>query len=285
MKVIKFFARNQTLKHRSGGIETEAFSPAPQWFAILPANPENLIESPTMRERIQREDYAPLMLEKESRLHPVKLIWYKHDSAHSQLKALLERLQLATRKPATEEEPFMASANEIEELAALTSPTPAQIERVLSHLAAPTHRTHFFRYAAPSWLPILWERQQFRKFPEPQQGQDGYYRVSQWEAADFVRRSASTHPDTVLQMIREIKTENWVVVYGLARALEELPADVVSEAMPAVEEWLSSRFALASPASLALSRLLERLVNEQRWDAALALFAVLVKWRVTDDGA
>jgi len=284
-KVIKFLARNQILKRQSGTMETQVFLSMPRWFAVLSDSPENLIDSPTMQKRVEQEDLAPLMRERESVLRPVKVIWYKHDTAHSRLRALLERLQSATRKPATEEEPFMAAASDIEELAALTSPTPGQIEQALNHLAAPTHRTHFFRYAAPSWLPILWDREQFRAFPQPQLDQDGNYRVSQWDAADFVHRSARAHPDTVLRMIQEIRTENWVVVYGLARALEELPADLVSKAVPSVDDWLGSRFAVASPASLALSRLLGRLVSEQEWDAALLLFEVLVKWKVTDDGA
>ena len=177
----------------------------------------------------------------------------------------------------------MAQAEELEQLAALTTPTTRQIERVLEHVRFPTHRRHFLRYATASWLPILWARGGLRGFSEPQLGSDGNYRVSEWDAADFVHRSASAHPDVVLEMIREIDTDNWLVVYGLARVLENLPADKVSQAIPAVDGWLSRRFAFASPASMALSGLLKRLVSEQEWDAALALFGVLVRWKVIDD--
>ena len=281
--VMTVLQRNRTLRGRSGELETQVYLSRPSWYALLAAHAENLVESSTLQALIPQNELVALMAERERILHPVKVIWYRHDPTHSQLKALLERLRFATRKPATEEEPFMASARELEELAALTSPKPDQIEKVLGHLAAPTHARHFFRYATASWLPILWARGHLRQFTDPQLGSDGNYRVSEWDAADFVGRSASAYPDVVLQMIREIETDNWLVVYGLARALENLPADKVSQAIPAVDGWLSRRFAFASPASMALSGLLKRLVSEQEWDAALALFGVLVKWKVIDD--
>jgi hypothetical protein len=267
-----------------GGLRAERYATEPKWFAILAANLDELV-SEVARRYIPEEEIPRLVREKAEELSPVRTIWYKYDSAHRGLNDLLERLRARTRRPqARGMDTFLASAEELEELAALTAPTLAQVERVILLLRLPANRRHFFQRASSSWLPILWEKEELLVFDEPQLGGDGNYHASGWDAAEYVGRCADLYPQTTLDIIQRIQTQNWLVIAALARALQSLPSDVIVQAVPCVDEWLDGRFASASFASVLLVGLLDRLIMEQQWDAAVALFRVLAKWKAVDDG-
>lgn len=267
-----------------GGLRAERYAVEPEWFAILPANLDDLVTE-VVRQYVPKEDIPRLVRDKAEELSPVRTIWYEYDSSHGGLNDLLGRLRTMTRKPsAIGGDAFLASADEVEKLAALTTPTQHQVERAILLLRLPANRRHFFQYASSSWLPILWEREELAVFDEPQLAADGNYYVSGWDAAEYVARSAAIHTQVALDIIRSIKTENWLVTGALARALESLPAEIVAQAIPSVDEWLDSRFASSAWAPADLLRLLDRLMREQQWDAAVALFRVLGRWKVIGNG-
>ncbi len=173
---------------------------------------------------------------------------------------------------------FLVLADEIEQLAQLTTPTPAQVDRVMLLLSVPSNRRHFFQYASGSWLPILWDKEKFVMFEEPKPGDDGNYYASSWDAARYFIQFSGLQPEVTLDIIKSIETDNWLVIHDLAEALKSLPEDILIEAIPFVNRWMTSRFFSASMASFALIELLDQRVSKQEWKTALQLFEILTKW-------
>ena len=270
--------------------ETERYDSEPPWFAILPANLHSLIPELAghpLAEEAKNELARKAVARKTEELGAIRIIWYEYDGAHSALDLLIRRLEALCARPIdARDDVFLASARELDDLALLTRPSENQIQRVVELIRVRGSRKHFLRKAVDAWLPLLWKRGELRSFDEPQLGDDGNYYIKGWDAGGFVARSAGKQPETTLQMIKEIKTENWGVVTELARAATELPSDLVKSALPDFAEWLRGRFASALLAPHFLLELVVRLVDEEEDEAALQLFALLGEWeeRTDDNG-
>lgn len=267
-----------------GGLREERYSPDPSWFAILPAKLERLIRPAMIEPYIPADEIPNLVQWASEELHPIRSIWYEYDVSHRGLDELLERLKTMTKTSAAGGgDRFLAHADELEGLAAAINPTQGQIDRALLLMRLPANRKHFFEYAAPAWLPILWERNELTAFEEPRKEADGNYYAAVWDAADFFVKAAHRNPSVARDIILTVNTENWSVNWSLAQSLLRLPANVIAELIPSVSAWLDSRFAAVGPMTLTLQELLARLVREEQWDAANQLFELLSRWRDVDD--
>ena len=284
MHLLTELRRHRRSSSQVGGRRLDRYAADPKWFAILPADLERLVRQPEVVRYVPTTEIPRLVRSAADDLRPIHSIWYEYDPAHRGLYELLERLRELTRAPLSGGgHRFLADAENIERLAAAVSPTRDEVDRALLFMRLPAHRRHFFRHASSSWLAVLWNRGGLAVFDEPSQGADGDHYVTGWDAAEYFVRSASTDPQVALDVILTVKTENWLVNWSLARALGQLPANSLTKAMPAVREWLNSRFAGASPVAFSLLELLQRLVAEQEWDAAINLFELMAEWKDSDE--
>lgn len=262
-----------------GGRTSERYQASPDWFALRAANKHELTTPSFAADSIPDADIPRLLTYASAEYPDIKFIWYDYDANHSGLTKILDRLRSEMWQAFGRSSRFLEIAPELEELARTSKPSTQEIGRALLRLGIPTNRRHFFQYAVPNWLSILWNSGELRAFEEPRKGADGNYYAESWDAGEFIVRSAPHSPDTILDMVRMLHTENWSVLYSLARALNALPADVVTQAAQYIAGWFDSRFTAGSVVTLALLDVFERLVSERQWDAALALYAVLAVWR------
>ena len=212
------------------------------------------------------------------------MIWYEYDKTHSRLDELLERLRSMTETPTImPSDRFLTVAQELEELGKNLAPTPDQIDRVRILFRFEHNRRHFYQHALPNWLPILWNEGELSRFSEPQMSDDGSANAYNWDAGSFFVKAASDYPDIAEQIIISIKTDNWLVLLDLARSLRRLPPDTIPRLIRSIRSWFESPYIRFSPLGSTMLDLLQDLVRNAEWKAALILLDSLVQWNEGDD--
>jgi len=264
-----------------GGLSQGRFREDPPWFAILPANPAQLV--PEAFKDVSTPDRVRAVAEeKASQMLPLRAIWYEYDERHLGLDELIRRLEARTQRSAGSNDEFLARADELEALARIANPLPDQVARVGALLSVRASQRHFFKYADPVWLQFLWDGRFLPRPIEPTRGSDGGLYSEAWEAELLVVRAASSYPDKVLEVLGQ-STRNPLAHLAFVRALNALPADYISEGIKLVGNWLDAGRASAAALGYPLMEFLGRLIKSDRPDDAVALFDQLVRWR--DDHA
>ena len=135
-----------------GGRSAQRLADQPPWFAILSDKTDDLLGALASYIQPHQVEQAKIARALEwSASHPLKVIWYWHDDRHLSLREILKQFRAAKVDVASTR--FLEMAEEIEELAKLTTPESSDIARVFLLLRHSPNRRLFFRYAVPSWLP------------------------------------------------------------------------------------------------------------------------------------
>lgn len=161
----------------------------------------------------------------------------------------------------------------LDTLAAITSPTDAQVSELkrLPYTDA-THRYFFRKVTSPEWLPTLRDAGFFDQPPEPVQEEEGV-RLPSWPQADFMARVAPHHPTVVREIIESVRTNNTQVQRQLVEIAHGLPIDEAVRLVPTILSWVPSlrRFEFVDP----LIQYIATLSDRARGDEAVMILAAL----------
>ena len=171
---------------------------------------------------------------------------------------------------------FYTKASTLDNLMSVARPTPGQVEQALEIIKEEKY-SHYFFYGlkSPGWLCPLIGAGVFHNPPEPDETDEGLYRIPYWEASGYLIRVVNVHPDIVLELALQIETENYRVHHDLLQAAMKMPADIAAQMVPAVAKWLDSRFASSVPEHA--GDLMVYLADGNQWDATLELLQLLTE--------
>jgi hypothetical protein len=128
----------------------------------------------------------------------------------------------------------------------------------------------FERLESPQWLVPLRRKGFFRLPPEPERNEEeGTIRFPHWPAARYLARMAEHDPQTVLEIVRELRTENGRVYDDFADAALALPPDKAAKLIPEAKVWLEASYQFLVGEKLC--RLAVRLAQSGQLPAALDL--------------
>lgn len=176
---------------------------------------------------------------------------------------------------------FWAKAVVLDELKSLSRPTPEEVNLVLQMLGQAEYVRYFFHdLKNPAWLEPLKGAGVFRTPPEPAETEKDSYAVPLWHASRYLIRVAKTDPDPVIEIALQIETENFHVHAHLIQAAMNMPADKAAQMVPAIVNWLDSRFRSLVP-NYAIE-LMVYLAEHDEAETALDLLEVLTAPRVEE---
>lgn len=274
-----------------GGRFQEIYEASPPWFALFSANPGEYV--PVSRSDLLSTTATPDEMLRRGTEHYVKTrtavlqafgvraIWYHPDRTHSNLLVLLRRLVHGRSSEArSPEEPvFLLRATELEELGSIDEPTEEQETRVVELVrAVPEYRRHFYANAtSPAWLSILQGVGILPGIDEPRVDPSGRAEITQWEAAPYILRLASTNPQMVADFICGLRTLNWHALSVLAESVTLLPSQMVPAVVPTIADWLSTPYATAGFVEYPALQLIRQQLSASDSRSALLLVRALLR--------
>jgi|GEM_PF-966412 len=140
------------------------------------------------------------------------------------------------------------------------APTDAEVTAVVGHLGRPRYRLVFFdKLENPSWIEPLKDRGFFMVPEDPPIGEP----YEGWPQGWYLRRMACRVPQSVLDVITEIRTKNPYVCHACLECLAEMPVDVSVKGVKLVRRLLGTMeyspwFGVGESAAKLMVRLVDR---------------------------
>lgn len=169
--------------------------------------------------------------------------------------------------------------NTIDSLAHKNKPTSDDVKLLLQNI--PNNlvtRQRFFNELAASgeWLEALRNKDVFKVAPGVEHFPDGGYRFLSWPELVFLKKMASIEPETVSEILTQVKTNGNGGVQGqLLEIATELPRQTRALVLLKAKEWMDG------PGQLFITReaqnLIMKYVDEDDPDAALDLCATFLE--------
>ena len=252
----------------------------PVWYAIRAADPP-----PSLYIEGGIRDPSRFVIMENGRNPDVRHIWYPPDTTHTALERILEKLRIMTKPPtAARPDDFLLAARELEELAVADPPSAGEQGRLEALIGDGANQRHFFRTATPSWLPILWGKQLIPYPVEPVIASDGAAQAEPWPCGALLARSAPDQPDTVAEVIRSVKTRNWIAIHHLIEAMKQLPSSVVVSFADVVSGWLDDPLLPSVFLCNDVLGLLSELTQRGDLREGVELLRELIHWHGTESG-
>jgi hypothetical protein len=192
--------------------------------------------------------------------------------------------------------PYFATAEELDVLIAVETPTAADVAKVEALLTRAQQRIYFFsRLQHAAWVPLLAERGHFERPPERDVHIDGSWRMRVWPEGEYLARVAAGDPPTVTEVLLRVpvtltNAAVWAVVADaamvvpkqyadrlarhVAKAMMAVPSEFIAVLLPHKAIDLAERLAISGDGAawkLAAALLWTRGEQEAAANAATAL--------------
>lgn len=284
---LKHILDEKTRKYR---IWDEVFS---QYFPDAPKAWNDFKESLKIIIRIRHKvmHHRPVRLrELELLKEKVQIIHEVIDSAKDQLT--VEEIEDAKEYESQIEEAFLQilqnenmldkqfydKAIPLDTLKVATQIADDEVQQVLDALNEPALYNYFFHNLDnPHWLKPLFEAGIFSKAPSKINVTEDSYYYPRWPASQYLSRIAAYDPQTVLEIIRIIETDNPSVIGDLINAASQLPTEHAIQLVTYIQKWFEAEEQVQSSFVNLLIELMNRFSSEGKYDAALSLFKTLTQ--------
>jgi hypothetical protein len=171
---------------------------------------------------------------------------------------------------------FYDQAKELDICKAAQQPSEDQINLVVSLITQDKYSRYFFQgLENPVWIIPLYKAGYFQNPPDPIEIEPGSYQLPPWPAGEFFAKFAQDHQDIVVDLMHNVKTENWRVHEILIDALVKIPPVSAASLVMNIDAWLDGRFSKTLPH--ALSRLAEHLSDTGFPQAAVQILESVIK--------
>jgi hypothetical protein len=125
------------------------------------------------------------------------------------------------------------------------------------------------------WIIPLHKTGFFYNPPQPVEVQPGYYQIPVWFAGKYLVMFAEIHEDMIIDIVRNIQTENWRAQENLIDAILKISPQAIEDLIPEIDTWADGRFSDMLPVKL--NSLTNHLVNNGLIDVSILIFEIVIK--------
>jgi len=146
---------------------------------------------------------------------------------------------------------FYQTARFLDEIKNIQHPHEEEIHRVVQLITEEKYARYFFlNLENPIWVPPLHKNNIFSNPPGPIEIQKGSFQLPNWSAGEYLAKMADRYEEIVVNVAKQIKTENWRVQEILIDAMLKIAPPKAAELVPIVDVWMSGRFSNMLPHKL-----------------------------------
>lgn len=137
---------------------------------------------------------------------------------------------------------FYTTVDKLDEI--LQEDNPQQIEKVIGFLIHPQHFSYFFnRLQNPEWIKPLKDKGFFKNPPQIiEDVSEGTISFPMWPQSRYLARMARYKPKEVLEIARQIESNNPRVHEDFADAALEMALEEAVQLVPKVKTWIKSLY-------------------------------------------
>jgi hypothetical protein len=129
-------------------------------------------------------------------------------------------------------EGVISSANESKK-----KPSDSEVDDAVSLLGRAQYYWYFFdRLNNPFWIAPLKNKGFFKEPPQPKKEESGAVSYSHWPQGRYLKRTASSRPAEVMEIIKAIKSDNPFVKVGCIECLMEMPIETAAKGVSIVQD-------------------------------------------------
>lgn len=172
--------------------------------------------------------------------------------------------------------PFYTRAVVLDNLRMQIDPSSSTAQVLTTHLVDWAYSRYFFNNLDNTkWIPLLYETGIFFSPPEPIETEPGHFKILPWQAGEYLSRHAAVFEDIVLNVVKNLKTQNWHAQETIIDALMKISLDMVAQAVVYIDTWLDEPFSRWLP--IKLETLAGYLSRSGHSDEAIQILGIITK--------